>query len=250
MRFLISCFFLLLGFHLAGFAQPLRVAVAANAQFVIKPLQKDFQKKTKLQIEIITGSSGKLTAQIKNGAPYDVFLSADMEYPTNLFKAGFGLSAPKVYALGSLIVCSTSEVAIQNWQQLLLSPSITKIALANPELAPYGRATQEAMRQYGLWDKVHPKLIFGESIAQVNTYITTGAVKLGFTSEALIYENSTKHKFKWARIDPKAYSTIEQGMVVLSHAKKGNYSKAMQFYHYLSSPAAKQILRQNGYRVL
>ncbi|PSR57215.1 molybdate ABC transporter substrate-binding protein [Adhaeribacter arboris] len=249
MKSLFTWILLFLGLSLVSRAQPVRVAVAANAQFVIKILQKDFEKKTGVKTEIITGSSGKITAQIKNGAPYDIFLSADMAYPTNLFKSGFGLNAPKVYALGSLIVCSTADLTLENWRQLLTTSSINKIALANPALAPYGQAAREALQHYGIWEKVQPKLVYGESIAQVNTYITTGAVKIGFTSEALIYENPNKNKFKWVRVENKVYSTMEQGMVVLSHAKKGNYAHAMQFYAYLSSPAAQQIFRQNGYRV-
>lgn len=232
-----------------GYAQPLRIAVAANAQFVMKALQADFEKKTNIKSEIISGSSGKLTAQIKNGAPYDLFLSADMELPVNLFKAGFGLSPPKVYALGSLIVCSTADIALKNWPSLVRNQQLNKIALANPTLAPYGQAAKAALRHYGLWEKAASNLVFGESIAQVNTYILSGAVALGFTSEALIYENPAKNKLKWVRVDNKVFPPIQQGMLVLSHAKKTNYAQAMKFYAYLSSPAAKQLLKQNGYQV-
>lgn len=230
-------------------SQPLRVAVAANAQFVIKALQADFKKKTGIETEIIIGSSGKLSAQIKNGAPYDLFLSADMTFPDNLFKEGFALTRPKVYASGSLIVCSTSDLELKNWRNLLKDKKIKKIALANPVLAPYGKAAEETLRHYGLWNQVGSKIVFGESIAQVNTYITTGVVNLGFTTEALIYENPGKNLLKWVRVDHHVYKKIEQGMVVLSYSRKGNYTKALKFYNYLSSPAAKIVLKHNGYRI-
>ena len=242
--------FYLLFIYASGWAQapPLRLAVAANAQFVIKALQADFTKKTGIQTEAVTGSSGKLAAQIKNGAPYDLFLSADMEFPQNLYGEGFGITAPKEYASGSLIVCTISEPDTKNWPALLVQESTKKIALGNPALAPYGKAAEQALRHYSLYDKIKSKLVFGESISQVNTYITTGAVELGFTTESLVYEYPEKEKLHWTRIDSKVYEKIRQGFVVLRHAREGNYTKAMQFYKYLSSPGAKQILKRSGYQ--
>ena len=232
-----------------GQSQPLRLAVAANAQFVIKALQADFKTKTGIETEAIIGSSGNLTTQIKNGAPFDIFLSADMDFPDNLFKAGFGTAKPKEYALGSLIVCSNQNLELKNWRLLLTSDIIKKIAVANPAVAPYGKAAQEALEHYGLWDKLTSRLVFGESISQVNTYITTGVASLGFTTEALIYEYPEKDKLKWVKIDEKVYGKIRQGMIVLTYSKKGNYEKAMKFFDYISSPAARQILQKFGYRL-
>ena len=230
------------------YAQTLRIAVAANAQFVIKTLQADFKQKTGIVTEVVIGSSGKLTAQIKNGAPYDFFLSADMEFPENLFKSGQGLTKPKEYAAGSLIVCSTSQ-NVKNWKSLVASNTIHKIAIGNPSLAPYGLAAEQALKHDQLWEKVKSKLVFAESISQVNIYLTTGNVALGFTSESLIYEYKGKNKLNWFRIDPSTYDRIRQGMIVLSYAKKGNFAKAMKFYNYLSSASAQKILQNNGYQV-
>lgn len=230
-------------------AQRLRIAVAANAQFVIKKLQADFKKKTGIETDAIIGSSGKLAAQIKNAAPYHLFLSADMEFAEMLYKEGFGITRPIPYASGSLIVCSRSNIELQHWQNLLNSNDLKKIAIANPKLAPYGVAAEQALRKYNLWDKVQAKLVFGESIAQVNTYLTTGSVALGFTTEALIYEYQGQHKLKWQRIDPRSYEKISQGMVVLKYAKNNQYKEAMTFYNYLSSAAAKMIFKQNGYLI-
>ncbi len=230
-------------------SQPLRLAVAANAQFVIKALQEDFKKKTGIETEAIIGSSGNLAAQIKNGAPYDMFFSADMDFPNNLFKDSFGITLPIEYASGSLIVCSINKLDLENWRLLLTEGNIQKIAIANPALAPYGKAAEQALHHYELWDKIKAKLVFGESISQVNTYIATGVVNLGFTTEALIYEYPNKEKLRWVGVDKSVYEKIRQGMIVLSHSRKGNYSKAMKFYNYILSPAAKLIFKKFGYLV-
>ena len=241
--------FLFLMLPLGAQAQTLRVAVAANAQFVMKALQADFKKKTGIETEMIAGSSGKLTAQIKNGAPYDLFLSADMDFPKALYDEGFGIDPPKVYALGSLIVCSTSDFDVKNWRSLLTATKTNKIAIASPVLAPYGAAAKQALRHYRLWDKISTKIVFGESISQVNTYISAGVVSFGFTTEALIHESPDAAKLKWVKIDHKAYEQIQQGMLILAHAKKGNYDKALKFFNYLQSPAARQLFVKNGYRI-
>jgi molybdate transport system substrate-binding protein len=232
-----------------AFAQPLRVAVAANAQFVIKVLQADFKRRTGIETETVIGSSGKLSAQIRNGAPYDFFLSADMEFPENLFKSGFAATKPKEYASGSLIICSATDIGLKDWQRIITKDKINKIAIGNPAVAPYGQAAEQALRYYRLWDTVKSKLVYGESISQVNTYITSGTVPAGFTTEALLYESKDPRKLKWVKVDPKSYQKISQGMIVLNYSKKGNHQKAMKFYNYLSSPSAQQILKNNGYQV-
>ena len=232
-----------------AFAQPLRIAVAANAQAVIKLLQADFKKRTGISTEAIVGASGKLSTQIENGAPFDVFLSADMEFPQQLYKKGLTLNKPKVYAQGILIVCSSNGNVAANWQRLISSGGAGKIAIANPKTAPYGKAAEEALAYYDLTARAKPNLVYGESISQVNTYITTGVVGVGFTTEAFLYERESGDAFKWMRVDPKSYDKIEQGMVVLNHAKKANAKGAMKFADYMSSAPAKGILKQNGYTI-
>ena len=230
-------------------AQKLRIAVAANAQGVIKKLQADFKKRAGIETEAIIGASGKLTAQIMNGAPFEVFMSADAEFPKKLFKDGFGLLKPKIYALGSLIICSSTQGDFKNWMTLLSAEQIKKIAIANPKTAPYGRAAEETLNFYKLNVKVKTKLVFGESISQVNTYLQTGVVDIGFTTESFLYENSDKSKLRWARVDEKSYGKIEQAVILLSYAKKSGNSNAKKFYDYLSSSSAKKIIASNGYHL-
>jgi len=222
------------------------VAVAANLQAVIKVLEEDFKQKTGITIEPIVGSSGNLATQIRNGAPYDVFLSADMNFPETLFSDGFSSKRPVVYAQGSLIICSTQDIDLTKWEKLLVSDKIKKIAVANPKIAPYGKAAEEALTQKGIFNTVTSKVVYGESISQVNTYITTAVVEIGFTTQALVKDPANKTMLYWKAIDPKTYSPIEQGMVLLKTAESNIDAK--KFYDYILSPAAKAIFEKYGYR--
>lgn len=228
-------------------AQTLKVAVAANLQSVIKVLDSDFKQRSGITIEPIIGSSGKLVAQISNGAPYDVFLSADMEYPQKLFKDGFSIKPPVVYALGSLIICDYQEMELNAWPQILQRAWVTKIAIANPKLAPYGRAAEEVLNKLKLMPLIKSKLVYGESIAQVNNYMRTGVANVGFTTQALAVDAYRLKEFHWQVINPELYSPIQQGMVVIKHKDGKNYIKARRFYQYMLSMPAKNILKKYGY---
>jgi molybdate transport system substrate-binding protein len=239
--------FVCLFLAIQSFAQGLKVAVAANLQGVIKVLAKDFKQKTGIGIEPIIGSSGNLSTQIKNGAPYDVFLSADITFPENLYKEGFSVKEPAVYAYGSLIICSTQDIGFENWERTLMSERIKKIAIANPAIAPYGKAAEESLKLKGILNDTKPKVVYGESIAQVNTYITTGVVDVGFTTQSLIKDAEGKTKLYWKVIDPKSYTPIKQGMIIIKQGKQAE--SAEKFYKYMLSPAAKAILKEYGYGV-
>jgi molybdate transport system substrate-binding protein len=228
-------------------AQDLKVAAAANLQSVIKVLGADFTKKTGVVVEPIVGSSGNLSTQITNGAPYDVFLSADMEFPQKLYAAGFTLQKPVVYAKGSLIICSSKNLGFTNWERLLLTDAVKKVAIANPAIAPYGRASVEALKLKGIYSEIQSKVVTGESISQVNTYITTGVADVGFTTQALVKDLESKQTIYWQAIDPKTYTPIEQGIVVLKHAE-GN-ANAQKFYQYILGADAKRIFKEYGYIV-
>jgi molybdate transport system substrate-binding protein len=230
-----------------SFAQNLKVAVAANLQGVIKVLAKDFKEKTGIVVEPIVGSSGNLSAQIKNGAPFDLFLSADMSFPEILYKEGFSLKAPAVYAYGKLIICSIQNIGFENWERVLLSQRIKKIAIANPSIAPYGKAAEESLKLKGIQDDIRSKIVTGESIAQINTYITTGVVDVGFTAKALVKDAEGKTTLYWKEIDPKSYTPIKQEMIILKRTKEN--ANALKFYEYMLSPAAEAILKEYGYGV-
>lgn len=240
-------FYLLILTVFSATGQPVRVAVAANARFVLKKLADDFKKQTGIAVEVISGSSGKLSAQIKNGAPFDVFLSADMEFAEGVYADGFALTKPRVYALGSLIVCSSTHTDVKNWKSYITGKQVGKIAIANPKLAPYGKAAEEALNHYQLYQAAADRLVFAESISQVNTYVLKGAVNIGFTTQSLVYELQPSQSFQWQKIDPSAYAPIKQGAVLLKYSKNRNYLNNKRFFDYLFSPGAKAIFRRFGY---
>lgn len=226
-------------------AQPLRVAVAANAQFVMEQLKTAYQKKTGTTIETIVNSSGKITTQIQQGAPYDVFLSADMQYPETLHKAGLTVDAPVVYAYGSLVLWTAGDLPVKGDLKVLLDPAVRHIAIANPATAPYGEAAISFLTYKKLLDQVKPKIVYGESIAQVNQYILSGAAEVGITAKSVVLDPSLVKKGRWVDLPTTGYSPIAQGVVIL---KRNSQPKvAQQFVQFLRSPAARRILQQFGY---
>lgn len=228
--------------------QEITVAIAANMQPVMKDLKADFKTRTQKDIKVISGSSGNLATQIRHGAPYDVFLSADTSFPQALQKDGFTVKKTAVYARGVLILCSTQNISFTNWDKLLLSGAIQKTAIGNPAIAPYGKAAQQLLTKAGIYNALKQKLVFGESITQVNTYITTGVVQAGFTTLSLIKDANNKVALYYKVMNPKDYAPIEQAMVILKHA--GKNTTAEQFYRYMLSAPAKNILKAYGYNTL
>ncbi|MFD2934391.1 molybdate ABC transporter substrate-binding protein [Spirosoma flavum] len=227
-------------------AQPLRVAVAANAQFVMEQLKTAFQKKNGVEVETIVNSSGKLTTQIQQGAPYDVFLSADVDYPQTLYKQGLTLAAPIVYAYGSLVLWTMSDLPLSADLSVLSDPAVRHVAIANPATAPYGEAAMALLKYKKLLEQVQPKVVYGESIAQVNQYILSGAAEVGFTAKSVVLDPSLTKRGHWVDLPQTGYSPIAQGVVIL---KRTNQPKAArQFVQFLRSPDARRILQQFGYR--
>ena len=179
--------FLALFLHVSLFGGSITVAVAANVSYAIQSIQNEFTKlypTTKLRI--VLGSSGKLTAQIKNGAPYDVFMSANMKYPNALYREKLTTESAYVYAKGSLAILSVKKRDFSKGIAIVLDEEIHKIALANPKTAPYGIATYEALRDANLFEKIKNKVVYGESIGQTLSY-TISATSLGFVATSALY---------------------------------------------------------------
>ncbi|MBE0650749.1 MAG: molybdate ABC transporter substrate-binding protein [Bacteroidales bacterium] len=223
------------------------IAVAANMQFAMRALTQTFAKETGIECDLIISSSGKLTAQIKAGAPYDVFVSADMKYPDNLYKAGFALEEPKIYAYGKLVLWSIND-SIKPSLAILKTDAIKHIACANPKTAPYGVAAIQALKHFGVYNLVENKLVYGESISQTNQFIISESAELGFTAKSVVLSPDFKGSGNWIEIDPNSYSPIAQGVIVIKR-NKPEESKALKFYNFLFSPEAKKILENFGYKV-
>jgi molybdate transport system substrate-binding protein len=225
--------------------ESLHIATAANMQFAMDELTEAFSSQTGTDCEVIISSSGKLTAQIREGAPYDVFVSADMKYPQVLYEGGFTYGSPQIYAYGQLVLWSMQENQNLDWENLS-RPGIKHIALANPKTAPYGRAAQEALRFHRLEEGLADKLVFGESIAQTNQFITSKAAEVGFTAQSVVMSPAMKGKGKWRPIDPAIYQPIAQGIVLLKNGAEKK-QQAEKFLSFLLSEKGKEILLTYGY---
>jgi molybdate transport system substrate-binding protein len=248
-----SCAFLVfLLLVLAGCSRPnknLVVATATSVQYVMKELVEEFQKESGIPTEMVVGASGKLTAQIREGAPFDVFVSADTRYPAEIYRNGGGEEAPKVYALGTLISWSADSTLNLTGRDFLLNPAFQKIALPNPQTAPFGEAAVAAMKGMGVYDKVKTKLVYGESIAQTSQYIAGGSAEVGFSALSVVLAKEMKGKGKWAVVDTTLYAPIEQAVLLLRHSDGSPKKKnARRFYDFLFSPKAKAIFLKYGYR--
>ena len=242
-----SCFllFALLLSCNAEHKNKLRIAVAANLQFAMPELVSDFSNRTGVECEIIISSSGKLTAQIIEGAPFDLLLSADMKYPQELYKRDFTLFQPDIYAFGNLILWTLHE-DIEPDLQTLLSDQVSYVAIGNPKTAPYGISALEVIRRSGMEEKLNKKLVYGESVAQTNQFIISKSVDLGFTSKSVVMSKQMKGQGQWAEIDKNLYSPMAQGMVVLK-GRKAFETRAIQFRDYMLSSEGKEILHKFGY---
>lgn len=226
------------------------VAVAANMQYAIKALKTQFEKETGIQVELILGSSGKLTQQIQEGAPFDVFISADTKYPLTLFQNKFATDSPKVYANGVLVLWSTkSDLKPEVNLQLLLMDKVKKIAIANPKTAPYGIAAEEILKRYKLYDKLQKKLVYGESITQTNQFIMSQSADIGFTAKSAVLSDELLGKGAWVEIAHNAYPPIEQAAVLLKHGAVNNRQTSEKLYNFLYSKEAKKIYKRFGYIV-
>ena len=238
--------FLFCLFSFITHAQQLRVAVAANAQFVSIKLKEEFKRETGIDADVTVSSSGKLTAQIEQGAPFDVFMSADMKYPQVLADKGLTTEQPKIYAYGALVMWSLQKRDLSKGLATILNTDIQKIAVANPKLAPYGEATITALTRLHLLQQAEPKIVYGESISQVNQYLLSGAADVAFTAKSVVLDTAMSSKGNWVEVNKNLYSPIAQGAVIIKSS--ANMEAAKKWYQFLFSRQAKMIFTKYGYR--
>lgn len=232
-----------------AWSQTITVAAAANLKYALDDIAKEFTKSTNIKVKIITGASGKLTQQIMSGAPFDAFLSADVEYPAKLAKAGYTTTPSQIYAYGTLVLWSNTGVNLTKGVKGVIDPSVKKISIANPKTAPYGVEAMNTMKFYKVDKSVEQKLVIAESISQVGAYVTTKAVDVGFMAKSVVLSPEMKDVGKWIEIDPKTYNTIDQAMVGLKNGSPENQIAAKRFLKFMSSPKAREILKANGYKL-
>jgi len=235
---------LLLGIPLAA---QITVVCAANVQYAMEQIKTAFETSTGFHVKTIYGASGILASQIKNGAPYDVFVSADTEFPDSLVAHGFGAGKPAVYALGTVVLWTAKNIDLTKGLEVLLSPDIRKIAIPDPKRAPYGRAAMVAIRKSGLFDAVDSRLVFGESISQTAQYIIMQSVDIGFNAEAIVLSKDMKGKGHWIELDTALCPKIAQAILLCKYGQNNNPVVAKQFFDFVLSKTAGTILKQSGY---
>jgi molybdate transport system substrate-binding protein len=234
----------------AAAAQEITVVAAADLQFAFQDVAARFQKETVKNVKLIFGSSGNFFAQIQNGAPFDLFFSADIDYPQRLEAAG--LAEPGTlyrYATGKIVlwVPNDSKLDLTRGLQVLLDPSIKKIAIANPEHAPYGRAAVAALRHENIYDQVSSKFVLGENISQTATFVVSGSADIGIVALSLAVAPSMKTKGRHFEIPADDYPPIEQAAVVIKSSQHKDIAR--QFLAYLQTPPLQDLLRTYGFSV-
>jgi len=231
-------------------AGEISVAVAANLSDVIEVFKTEFAKThPNTKVNTTLGASGKFTTQIKAGAPFDLFLSADMKFPEALYAEKLAVSKPVVYASGALAMMSTHGLDVTKGIEVVLDPNVEKISLANPQTAPYGTATIEAFKNANVYEKVEAKLVYGDSISQAVHFALTAA-DVGFVHMSAFYGKKMrqyKEGKDWVRVDTKLYTPIAQGMVLLKNGE--NNAEAKAFYDFVLSTKAKEVFKNYGYLV-
>ena len=234
--------------HSSIFAGTINIAVAANVSYAIETLKKEFNKlHPEINVRTTLGSSGKLTAQIKNGAPYGLFMSANMRYPQALYEDGITTTKPVVYAQGGLAYFSIKKFDLSKGMELLKDEKISRIAVANPKTAPYGIAAFEAIQNAGIINTIKSKFIYGESISQTVSYAVTAA-DIGLIAKSSLYSSKMsqyKKDVNWAEVNNDLYTPINQGIVLF----KDFSNEDKLFYDFILSDGAKKIFKDFGYLV-
>jgi len=228
----------------------IRVAAAADLRIAMEELSKQFETKTGTKVDVTTGSSGNFFAQIQNGAPFDVFFSADIEYPRKLEAAGFAEpGALFEYAVGRIVIWAPAEspidIANRGWDALL-DARVQRIAIANPAHAPYGRAAVSALQRAGIYERVKAKLVYGENISQAAQFVQSGNAQAGIIAGSLALSPEMKAGKMW-EIPAEMHSPIEQGAVVLK--KAGSKIGARAFLDFVKSAEGRAILEKFGFTV-
>jgi molybdate transport system substrate-binding protein len=229
-----------------------RVAAAADLKVAFGDIIAAFQQQNPdIKVEVTYGSSGNFYSQLSSRAPFDLFLSADVDYPKRLVDQGFAQAdSGFTYAIGGLVVWvrKASPIPLEKLGiDALLDPAVQKIAIANPRHAPYGRAAEAAMRRLGVYDKTKDRLVYGENIIQTAQFVESGAADIGLISHSLAIAPPLRDEGRSWEVLPDAYPPLEQGGVILSWARDRPAAEALR--RFMLEDAGKEILRRYGFRL-
>lgn len=231
----------------AGASRPALIAAAANLQPVLAELVPLFERGQKNRIRVTIGSSANLVRQIQQGLPAELFMSADEDFALRLADAGLTLDRGLVYATGRLVllVPASSPLALDPQLRGLKTGlgQVQKFAIANPELAPYGRAAVQVLQKLDLWPALQGKIVLGENMAQATQYVSTGAAQAGITALSLALAPELATRVRYVLIPADLHAPVRQRMVLLKNAGPAAHA----FYEFLQSPPAKAVLMRYGY---
>ena len=228
----------------------INIAAASSLQPVLKELLSQFTIQTGVHVNLITGSSGKLTAQIESGAPFDIFFSADNTY-TNYLQPKLKLPfSPRTFAQGALVFVTLKNFDKQDTpiKSLILNDNFKKIAIPNPKLAPYGKAAHTVLTTLGIRSKVQSKLVFAESVSQTNQFLKSNSVSAAFTSLSTAKNKDFSNDFNVYQVPKDLYNPIVNSMLIVTQ-KKENLFNLKKLSSFFESDKAKLILKAYGYTV-
>jgi molybdate transport system substrate-binding protein len=229
-------------------ARELYIAAAADLIYCLDDVNRAFQQAhPSVRLKVSTGSSGNFYAQIRNGAPFDVFMSADLLYPRKLIEAGMADSSTLLrYAIGRIALWTLdSKLDISDGLKSLTQPSVHRVAIANPAHAPYGQAARAALQHDGLWDTIAPKLIKGDNIAQTAQFVQTGNADVGIVALSLLKSPRLANLGHYVVIPQDKFPTLEQGAVITRQGLRNPL--AYQYMAFLASPPARAIFERYGF---
>ena len=227
-------------------AEKVLIAAAADLKYALDEIVLAYRKTAPgAELEVVYGSSGKFHTQIQQGAPYDLYFSADIALPHELVRAGLAASDVRPYGRGRIVLWSTRADASRMTLASLADPGIVRVAIANPRHAPYGRRAEEALRALGIWDKVAPKLVYGENVSQAAQFVHTGNAQVGIIALSLASNPELARLGGYALIPEHLHEPLQQGFIITRRAA-GN-ALARRFADYIESEAARDVLARYGF---
>ncbi len=229
-------------------ADELAIAAASDLNYAFKELVTEYEKATGNRVKLTLGSSGNFYAQIQNGAPFDLYFSADINYPKKLEEAGLTVPGSLYrYAIGRIVLWTgyASHLNVAKGFETLRDPAVKKIAIANPKHAPYGRAAVAAMEHFKVYADVRDRLVLGENISQAAQFIESGACEVGVIALSLALAPTMKTKGLYWEVPADAHPPLEQGAVILKSSK--HQQAAMQFIEFLKSEPGQEVMRRYGF---
>jgi molybdate transport system substrate-binding protein len=233
-------------FGASAHAEKVTIAAAADLKFAMDEIVAAFKQAHPAdEVHVVYGSSGKFHTQIQQGAPYDLYFSADIAFPRGLANAGLAASEVKPYAFGRIVLWSARLDASKMTLANLTDPKISRIAIANPKHAPYGKRAEEALRAAGLWEKVEPKLVYGENIAHAAQFVQTGNAQVGIIALALALNPELANKGGYWLIPDKLHAPLEQGFIITKRAEDN--ALAQRFADYIGSSPARAVMTKHGF---